>query len=165
MHRFNRSLVLAVAIGGLCGGAAAVSAGLPAAGQPVQRVNLEHKYPRMHNALSHLHEARHELESSEEVFKGHRAEALDHVDQAIKHAEEGLREQHDEAANPFVPPAGGRTNLARFGHMHAALDHLREAHTELDNAGRIFGGHLEQALEHTNRAIRQLEDAIRDAER
>jgi hypothetical protein len=164
MNRIHRTLLSAVVIGGLGGGAAIVAAAsfsdVPSA-QPM----AEHwRYEHMHRALQALREARRELDTAQDIFRGHKAEALGHVDGAIKEAEEGLREQHDEAATPTDLPQ--RRELAeRYEHVHRALELLHQARTELDSADHVFSGHRDRAMEHTDHAIRQLEEAVRDAER
>jgi len=50
--------------------------------------------------------------------------------------------------------SGGQT------HMHAALDHLRAARSELQAAEPNKGGHREKALELTDAAIEQTQKGI-----
>lgn len=79
-------------------------------------------------------------------FKGHRDEVIGHVDHAIDQIRKGLVEQGDDEA--WLP--GNRASQLddeRFPHMHRALESLREAHTELDAAGKIFGGHRDEAIQ------------------
>lgn len=159
MSRSKRTLIVAAVAAGLCGGIGFVQAGAPAQAPVVHLARFEH----MHHALEKLREARHEMDIASDIFRGHKAEALDHVDQAIHAAEEGLREQHDLSAAPARLP--GAAPLEKYEHIHRALDLLHEARSELDGAEHIFGGHRDKAMEHTDRAIHQLEDAIRDAER
>ena len=117
MDRFNRNLLVAVVAGGLCGGAGDAQAGFSGGAPLAQRLDEGHwKHIHMHNALTALREARHELETAEDVFKGHRDEAIDHVDHAIKEIQAGLHEQNDEAATPADLPSAQR--LERFPHMH-----------------------------------------------
>jgi hypothetical protein len=164
MNRINRNALALVVAGGLCGGVGFVQAGPCAGLQAAQRLDEGHwKHVHMHNAMASLQEARHELESAEDVFRGHRDEAIEHVDHAIKEIREGLHEQHDEAALPADLPAPRR--LERFPHMHRAMEKLQDALTELNAADKIFGGHREEAIDHTGKAIAQLQDGIHDAER
>jgi len=161
MNRFHRSLLVAAVAGGLCGGVGFAQAGYSNNSQ-AQRLEDHWKYAHMHHALEHLHEARHELENAEDIFRGHKEEALQHVDAAIGHVVDGLKDLHDEAAGPANTPAP--TKLERFAHLHGALDRLREARKELDDAEHIFGGHRDHAIEETDRAIHQLEEGIKAAE-
>ena len=120
MNRFNRTLLAATVVGGLSGGVAWVQGG-SVINPPAQQLDGHWKHPHMHTALASLHEARHELESSEDIFKGHRQEALDHVDRAIEQIHAGLKEQgDDEAATPADLPAPGK--LEDYPHMHHALE-------------------------------------------
>jgi hypothetical protein len=50
------------------------------------------KHPHIEAALESLRSAKHHLESAEHDFHGHRAEALKHVDEAIKEAEICMQE-------------------------------------------------------------------------
>ncbi len=53
--------------------------------------------------------------------------------------------------------------LAAQPHMHAALDDLRSAKTELEAAEHNKMGHRAEALRLTNEAIRETEEGIEDA--
>jgi hypothetical protein len=158
MNRMNRT-VLAVAVAGALGcGIGVVRAGWPVDAPAVR--GLDYKYPHMHNALDRLGEARHELEQSEDIFQGHKDEALGHVDDAVSEIKQGIREQHDESAISTELPTARRLDGDDYPHLHHALDHLREARDELKSADAIFGGHRDRAIEHTTKAIRQVEDAL-----
>jgi len=54
--------------------------------------------------------------------------------------------------------------MAYQEHMHAALDALRTAKSELEVAEHNKGGHRAEALRLTNAAIRQVEEGIEHAE-
>jgi hypothetical protein len=164
MDRFNRNVLAVVVAGSLSGGLGFAQAGPWAGPLSAQRLDEGHwKHVHMHNALVSLQEARHQLESAEDVFRGHRDEAIDHVDHAIRALKEGLHEQHDEAVLPADLPVPGR--LERFEHMHRAMEKLQNALVELNAADKIFAGHRDEAIEHTEKAIAQLQDGIHDAER
>ncbi len=45
------------------------------------------EHPHIHQALESMREAKHHLESAEHDFHGHRAKAIEHLDQAIHEAE------------------------------------------------------------------------------
>jgi hypothetical protein len=158
MNRFHRSLLVAAVAGGICGGVGFVQAGNSNNSQ-AQHLAEHWKYSHMHRALEHLHEARHELESAEDIFRGHKEEALGHVDAAIGHVIDGLKENHDEATLPGDLPSANK--LERYPHLHGALDRLREARKELEDADHIFGGHREHAIDETDRAIHQLEEGLK----
>ncbi len=161
MNRISRSLLAAAVAGALCGGVGLAQAGSSTHSQGARQLA---RHEHMHLALDHLREARKQLEDAEDIFHGHKGEALDHVDHAIKHIEEGLKEQGESAMPARLPPAV-KLDEKRFPHVHRALDRLREARKELDAADRIFAGHREKAMEEADRAIKQLEEGIHDAEK
>jgi chromosome segregation ATPase len=118
----------------------------------------------MHHAMASLRDAREELRQAEDVFKGHRQDAIDHVEAAIKAIQDGLEEQHDgEAALPAGLPSVANLD-ERYPHMHHALERLKDAKGELENAEAIFGGHRDEAISRTDKAIKQVEDGIHEAE-
>ena len=49
--------------------------------------------PHIHAALDALHEARNQLQAAAHDYHGHRAEALKHVDEAIREAEICMHER------------------------------------------------------------------------
>jgi hypothetical protein len=61
--------------------AAPAVAPAPAAGA------LPAEHPHIHEALEAMRNAKHQLESAEHDFDGHRAKALEHLNQAIHEAE------------------------------------------------------------------------------
>jgi hypothetical protein len=167
MNRFNRSVLAAAVVGGLCGGIglaqAASSSNVPTA----QRLDDEHwKYPHMHHAMASLREARKDLDSAEDIFRGHRQDAIDHVEAAIKTIQEGLKEQRDEEATvPTVAPSVSNLADPSYPHMRHALERLKDAKAELEAAEHIFAGHRDEAISHTDKAIKQIEDGLHDADR
>jgi hypothetical protein len=166
MKRINRSLITATIAGGLCCGIGAVQANWSGHSPAVNRLDDDHhKFPHMHHALDKLKDARHELEQTEDIFRGHKDEAIGHVDDAIAEIHAGLKEHDDDSAISADLPAARKLDDQRFPHMHAALDRLREGRDELKAAEDIFAGHRDKAVEHTDKAIKQLEDGIHDAER
>jgi hypothetical protein len=44
--------------------------------------------------------------------------------------------------------------------MHAAIEHLREAKSNLERANHDFGGHRAKALGHVNEALEECERAL-----
>jgi hypothetical protein len=44
-------------------------------------------HPHIHEALEHMRAGKHELETAEHDFHGHRAKSIEHLDQAIHEAE------------------------------------------------------------------------------
>lgn len=49
---------------------------------------------------------------------------------------------------------------AQQPHMHAALDALRTAESQLEKASPDKGGHRKKALEHVRKAIKEVEKGI-----
>jgi len=157
MSRFSRSFLALAVAGALCGGVGCA--------QPAPVVQVSEAHPHMHDALAHLRASKRELEHAEEIFRGHRDEAIEHVDRAIHQVEDGLREQGDTVASSAEAPLAHDFEDARFPRLRRALAHLREARNDLEAAEPIFGGHRDRAIEATDRAINQVEQGIHDAER
>jgi hypothetical protein len=165
MNRLNRSLLVVTLAGGLCGGIGLVHANSLTGSQAARPLGEEEhwKYKHMHHAMESLREARKELELSEDVFHGHKQDAIDHVEAAIKTIEAGLKEQNDESTAPAAVPTSTKLEEEKFPHVKHAIDRLKEAKIELEAAEPIFAGHRDEAVSHTDKAIRQLEDALHDA--
>ena len=49
-------------------------------------------HPHIHEALEAMHNAKHQLESAEHDFHGHRVKSIEHLDQAIHEAEICMQE-------------------------------------------------------------------------
>lgn len=58
---------------------------------PSQEVRGEEHHPHIHAAINELREARHELETASHDFGGHRKEAIEAVDNAIRQLQEALK--------------------------------------------------------------------------
>ncbi len=163
MKWFNRSMLVVCVAGGLSAGAG-IAAPAFSGNAPAVRPLEEHwKHPHMHHAMASLKEARSELESAEEIFRGQRDKAIEEVDAAMKHVEAGLREQHDFVSLPSDLPQA--SHLARFEHMHHARELLHSAREELDSADKIFGGHRDEAIMHVDKAIKHVEEGLHDHEK
>ncbi len=83
------TLAFSVAAAGPKGPAqpAAAAAPLPAAAAAPPE-----PHPHIHEALEAMHNAKHQLESAEHDFHGHRVKAIEHLDQAIHEAEICMQE-------------------------------------------------------------------------
>jgi len=77
------ALAFPVAAGGPKVPAAAVAA-VPVAPMPVA---TPERHPHIDEALEHMRAAKHELESAEHDFDGHRMKSIEHLDQAMREAE------------------------------------------------------------------------------
>ena len=119
----------------------------------------------MKHALAHLNYAKAELQAAGGAFKAHSAEVITSVDEAIKEAETGLKEQGDSTDVPADAPPRERDSDAKFPHLHHGLDRLIEARVELAAAETIFAGHRDKAMDATDNAIRLVENDIHDVDK
>jgi hypothetical protein len=160
MKRFNRSLLIAAAVGTFGAGVGFVQAGFSKNLPGVQQLDEpKWKHPHMHRAIAALLDARSEIQNSEDIFRDRREEAISHIDRAIEQIHQGLREQGDDEA--AAPGNSARQLDEHYPHLRHALDSLHEARTELDAAGKIFGGHRDDAIQHVDLAIHRVEESIR----
>jgi len=65
-------------------------------------------------------------------------------------------------AGPSIDTHQGARNLARFEHMHKALEHLREARKQMEDAEDIFHGHKGEAIGHVDNAIGHVEAGLKE---
>jgi hypothetical protein len=158
MNSLNRTvLAAAIAVGGVGMVRADAFFSANAGAQRLTGGAEEHwKYPHMHHALGALAEARKDLDDAEDIFHGHKQDAIDHVEGAMKEIRTGLKEKNDETIEQLPAPS----RLGEYPHMHHALERLKFARKELDNADAIFGGHRDDAIEHTDKAIKQIEEGL-----
>jgi hypothetical protein len=165
MNRVNKSLLTAAVIAGLTGGIGFVNAGqLGNSSSSQQAEEKQPKHIHMHNAKEALKEARGALEKAEDVFKGHREEALAHVDHAIKEIQTAVDEAGGESSGPADRPAVSQLDEGRFPHMHKAAERMEYALSELQTADK-FNGHRDAAIDEVQKGLDQLHKAIKDAER
>jgi len=62
--------------------------GVPAlAASPVGNASAPEPHPHIHEAIEAMRNAKHQLESAEHDFDGHRVASIKHLDQAIREAE------------------------------------------------------------------------------
>jgi hypothetical protein len=66
---------------------AAPVAAAAAAPAPVAAAAVPERHPHIDEALESMRAAKHHLESAEHDFDGHRAKAIEHLNQAIREAE------------------------------------------------------------------------------
>jgi hypothetical protein len=80
----------------LTAGALTFAMSLPAAAQTaaptakLKRVQKKEMHPQIHAAIEHLREAKSNLEHAAHDFGGHRAKALEHVNEALAECERAL---------------------------------------------------------------------------
>lgn len=110
--------------------------------------------PYMRAARTDLQQARAQLQAALANKRGHRVKAIEHVNQAIIYVNQGIafdrRHNHaqgslGEVFNTSVSPDQP--------HMQAALDHLRQAKSNLENATSDKGGFRKKAIDEVNNAI------------
>jgi hypothetical protein len=169
VHVINRRIPVVVAAFAL---ASMVSLG--SAISMAEEAEGEH-HPHIHAALRELREAKEELKTAAHDFGGHRADAVDAVEHAIKQLRKALesdpgareakrseKEAGTEASTGEAKHGEGRQAEQGEHHPHirAALKELREAKAELETAAHDFGGHRADAIKAVEHAIRQLEKAL-----
>ena len=67
--------------------AAVAAAAVPAPAPAAAALPTPAPHPHIHEALEAMRNAKHELETAEHDFHGHRADAIKHLDMAIHEAE------------------------------------------------------------------------------
>lgn len=122
------------------------------------------KHPKIRQAINALEAARGDLQKAAHDFCGHRAEALEASDNAIKQLRLAL--ESDQAMNLAYP------NLERANFMttippvenhpmiQRAIRALNAAKDDLQHAAHDFHGHRVEAIEAVNRAQNQLRLAL-----
>ena len=70
----------------------------------------------------------------------------------------GVGVVHARSSN-YAPSA---QRLIKYEHMHKALEHLREARKQLQDAEDIFHGHKGEALDHVDHAIKHAEEGLKE---
>jgi hypothetical protein len=117
--------------------------------------------PYMNAARTNLLQARGQLHLARGNKDGHRVNAIAHVNKAIglvnqgiefdrrnNHAVSALSEVFDAAVMPDQP------------HMRSALELLRSARTNLENATSDKGGYRKKAIDEVNEAIDETKKGI-----
>jgi hypothetical protein len=118
-------------------------------------------HPHLHHALHELKEALVELKEAAHDFGGHRVNALKAVDAAIIQVEKCLKAKDDGYKLKV-----GKDIYRKYKHhphIHHAIVELKEARKELKEAPHNFGGHRERAIKDIDFAIKQLELALKFA--
>ena len=115
--------------------------------------------PYMRAARTDLQQARAQLQAALANKGGHRVKAIEHVNQAIiafdrrhNHAQGSLGEVFNTSFSLDQP------------HMQAALDHLRQAKSNLENASSDKGGFRKKAIDEVNNAIDETRKGIEAGE-
>ncbi|HZS43768.1 MAG TPA: hypothetical protein VFC63_01585 [Blastocatellia bacterium] len=132
----------------------------------VSMLSAQERHPKIRAAINALKDARMEMRNAKDEFCGHKADAIKATDYAITQLQEALRYdragliQNDLNKASYVKVSLSSEPYQRFPRIRAALDSLKAARDEMQNAAHDFGGHKQKALEATNDAITQLQLAI-----
>jgi multidrug resistance efflux pump len=116
--------------------------------------------PYMRAARTDLQQARAQLQAALANKGGHRAKAIDHVNKAIALVNQGIAfdRRHNHAQN--APAVFDTTSATDQPHMQAALDHLKQAKTNLERATADKGGFRQKAIDKVNDAIDETKKGI-----
>ncbi len=116
--------------------------------------------PNMQAARTNLQQARAQLQAAAHNKAGHRTNAIQHVNNAIAFVNQGIaydrRHSHAVSAGEVFNTAVGPDQP----HMQAALDLLRSARTNLENATSDKGGYRKKAIDEVNKAIDETKKGI-----
>lgn len=114
--------------------------------------------PKMQAARANLQQARAQLQAATHNKGGHRTNAIQHVNNAIAFVNQGIaydrRHNHAASAAEVFPTAPDQP------HMQSALDLLRSARTNLENATSDKGGYRKKAIDEVNKAIDETKKGI-----
>ena len=130
------------------------------------------RHPEILKAISALERARGELQDAAHDFCGHKAEAVEATDNAIRQLRLALESDRaglgsqgswssgfsfENAAYTIPGSAGPRE---RHPEIREAIRALERAKNDLQHAAHDFHGHRDEALESVNRALNQLQAAL-----
>lgn len=116
--------------------------------------------PNMQAARNNLQQARAQLQAATHNKGGHRTNAIEHVNNAIAFVNQGIafdrRRNHASSATEVFPT----TVAPDQPHMTSALELLRSARTNLENATSDKGGYRKKAIDEVNKAIDETKKGI-----
>jgi hypothetical protein len=112
--------------------------------------------PYMQSARADLLNAKRELQLATANKGGHRARAINLINSAVTEVNLGI--QYDRRNNHATPVA--TASGPDQPHMQAALDLLKSAKQNLDNATADKGGHRKNAIEYVKSAIDEVKKGI-----
>ncbi len=110
--------------------------------------------PNMQAARTNLQQARAQLQAAAPNKGGHRTKAIEHVNKAIGFVNQGIA--YDRRHNHAQSERGEVFNTASVPdqpRMRSALELLRSAKTNLENATTDKGGYRKKAIDEVNKAI------------
>lgn len=116
--------------------------------------------PNMQAARTNLQQARAQLQAAAHNKAGHRTNAIQHVNNAIAFVNQGIAydRRHNHAAS--AAEVFDAATAPDQPHMQAALDLLRSARTNLENATTDKGGYRKKAIDEVNKAIDETKKGI-----
>jgi multidrug resistance efflux pump len=119
----------------------------------------------MKAARTDLQQARAQLQEAALNKGGHRVKAIEHVNRAIALVNQGIafdrRHNHAQSA---LGEVFNTITAPDQPHMQAALDHLRQAKTNLERASSDKGGYRKKAIDEVNDAIDETKKGIEAGE-
>jgi L-lactate utilization protein LutB len=136
-------------------------AGLALMGLGASRAAAE-EHPRLHAALYEMRQARTELKDARHDFGGHRAKALEALDEAISQIEKALKAVGDDGKGKD-PGKDAYKGYANCPHIRHAVVEAKEAKAELKAAAHDYKGHREKAVEALDAVVDQLGKALKFA--
>lgn len=115
--------------------------------------------PNMQAARTNLQQARAQLQAASPNKGGHRTNAIAHVNAAIGLVNQGIAydRRHNHAARVEVFETAAAPDQP---HMRSALELLRSARTNLENATSDKGGFRKKAIDEVNKAIDETKKGI-----
>ena len=114
--------------------------------------------PYMMAARADLQQARAQLQAALSNKGGHRVKAIEHVNSAIALVNQGIG--YDRRHNHAQPGEVFDSFTTDQPHMQAALDHLRQARSNLEKATADKGGFRKKAIDEVNDAIDETKKGI-----
>jgi hypothetical protein len=120
----------------------------------------------LHKALEELREAKRELEKAPHDFGGHKKEALEATEHAIKHLDHLLgwvKDNHKEdLKQEFKDEKRAEVKGEKYPRLHAAVHELKRAHKFVEDSKYEFGDkkQKEEALKSIHHAIVQIEKCL-----
>ena len=117
--------------------------------------------PYMRAARTDLQQARAQLQAALANKGGHRVKAIEHVNQAIVYVNQGIAfDRRHNHAQRLLGEVFNTSVSPDQPHMQAALDHLRQAKSNLENATSDKGGYRKKAIDEVNNAIDETKKGI-----
>jgi len=120
----------------------------------------------MRAARTDLQQARAQLQAALANKGGHRVKAIEHINRAIAYVNQGIAfdRRHNNHAQRLLGEVFNNSTATDQPHMQAALDHLRQAKSNLESASSDKGGYRVKAIAEVNNAIDETKKGIEAGE-